>query len=88
MIPMKLFARSPFIPRACGVTGALSQFLPSCGTAAGLRRAAAEAPGRLGEKRPFPALLKSRRSPARPRLEHSLIYALIEIADPVGTAED
>ena len=63
------------------------------------RRAVAEALGRLGDKRAVPWLLaalgrrdsqesETDRSSASPRiLEHSLIYALIEIGDAAGTAE-
>jgi putative membrane-bound dehydrogenase-like protein len=58
------------------------------------RRAAAEALGRIGDKAAVPALLEAvgeprasaPGSPADRVLEHSLTYALIEIADPKGTA--
>jgi putative membrane-bound dehydrogenase-like protein len=52
------------------------------------RRAAAEAIGRIGDKSAVPDLLKALGRPrAKDRvLEHSLIYALIEIADREGTA--
>ncbi len=52
------------------------------------RRAAAEAIGRIGEKSAVPALLDalSEADPADRALGHSLTFALIEIADPVGTA--
>ena len=52
------------------------------------RRAAAEALGRIGDKSAVPTLLKvagGRRS-NDPILWHSCTYALIEIADPTGTA--
>jgi putative heme-binding domain-containing protein len=50
------------------------------------RRAAAEAIGRIGEKSAVPVLLEALKKPVDRFLEHSLIYALIEINDPVGTA--
>ncbi len=50
------------------------------------RRGAAEALGRIGEKPAVPALLAAAGEPADRALEHSITYALIEIADPVGTA--
>ena len=46
------------------------------------RRAAAEALGRIGDKAAVPALLEAAGKPADRALEHSLTYALIEIADP------
>jgi putative heme-binding domain-containing protein len=50
------------------------------------RRAAAEALGRLGDKSAVPALLDAVGHPTDRVLEHSLTYALMEIADPEGTA--
>jgi putative membrane-bound dehydrogenase-like protein len=50
------------------------------------RRAAAEALGRLGDKTAVPALLEAAGRPGDRVLEHSLTFALIEIADPEGTA--
>jgi putative membrane-bound dehydrogenase-like protein len=50
------------------------------------RRAAAEAIGRIGDKRAVPALLQAAGQPVDRILEHSLTYALIEIADPEATA--
>jgi putative membrane-bound dehydrogenase-like protein len=50
------------------------------------RRAAAEALGRLGDGSAVPALLGAVGEPADRVLEHSLTYALIEIADRDGTA--
>jgi putative membrane-bound dehydrogenase-like protein len=50
------------------------------------RRAAAEALGRIGDKSAVPALLTAVGQPADRVLEHSLTYALIEIADRDGTA--
>jgi putative membrane-bound dehydrogenase-like protein len=51
-----------------------------------LQRAAAEAIGRSGDKTVVPALLAAASVSHDRVLEHSLIYALIEIADPAGTA--
>jgi putative heme-binding domain-containing protein len=51
-----------------------------------LRRAAAEAIGRIGSMEAVPPLLAAA-SPADRILEHSIIHALIEIADPAGTAK-
>jgi putative membrane-bound dehydrogenase-like protein len=50
------------------------------------RRAAAEAIGRTGEKAAVSALLEAAASAGERILEHSITYALIEIADPSGTA--
>ncbi len=50
------------------------------------RRAAAEALGRLEDRSAVPALLAASAMPADRAVEHSLTYALIEIADPVATA--
>jgi putative membrane-bound dehydrogenase-like protein len=50
------------------------------------RRAAAEALGRIGDKSAVPALLAALGQPCDRVLEHSLIYALIEIGDPEATA--
>jgi putative membrane-bound dehydrogenase-like protein len=49
------------------------------------RRVAAEALGRIGDKAAVPWLLVALESPSDRVLEHSLTYALIEIADPEGT---
>ena len=49
-----------------------------------VRRASAEALGRIGAKQAVPELLAS--EPKDRILEHSATYALIEIADPAGTA--
>jgi putative membrane-bound dehydrogenase-like protein len=52
-----------------------------------LRRAVAEALGRIGDKIAVPDLLAAAGSVHDDRvLEHSLIYALIEIGDAIGTA--
>jgi putative membrane-bound dehydrogenase-like protein len=50
------------------------------------RRAAAEALGRIGDRAAVPALLDALADPNDRVLEHSLIYALIEIGDPAATA--
>lgn len=50
------------------------------------RRAAAEALGRIGGQGVVLALLKAAGEPLDRALEHSLTYALIELADPNGTA--
>jgi putative membrane-bound dehydrogenase-like protein len=50
------------------------------------RRASAEALGRIGDKQAVPALLAAGGEPVDRVLEHSLTYALIEIADPAGTS--
>lgn len=50
------------------------------------RRAAAEALGRIGDAAAVPALLEVAGSQHDRALEHSLTYALIEIADPVTTS--
>jgi putative membrane-bound dehydrogenase-like protein len=49
------------------------------------RRGAAEALGRIGDKSAVPALLGALSEPNDRFLEHSLIYALIEIGDVEGT---
>jgi putative membrane-bound dehydrogenase-like protein len=54
--------------------------------AAHTERAAAEALGRIGDKSAVPALLEAAGRPGDRVLEHSLTYALIEIADREGTA--
>jgi putative membrane-bound dehydrogenase-like protein len=51
-----------------------------------VQRAAAEALGRLGDPRAVPDLIATAASPLDRALEHSVTYALIEIADPVATA--
>jgi len=50
------------------------------------RRAAAEALGRIGDKTAVPALLEAAGQSADRILDHSLTYALIEIADPKATS--
>jgi putative membrane-bound dehydrogenase-like protein len=51
------------------------------------QRAAAEALGRIGDRAAAPALLAATEKTSDPVLMHSLIYALIEIADPQATSE-
>ena len=53
---------------------------------ASIRRVAAEALGRIGDRRAVPGLLARTGADNGRILEHSLIYALIEIADADGTA--
>lgn len=53
---------------------------------ASIRRVAAEALGRIGDRSAVPGLLTRTGSKNDRILEHSLIYALIEIGDPDGTA--
>lgn len=50
------------------------------------RRAAAEALGRIGNPQAVPALLRAFAEPADRALDHALVFALIEIAAPEGTA--
>jgi putative heme-binding domain-containing protein len=65
---------------------ALPQLLPILkGPSLHNRRAAAEALGRVGDRSAVPALLEAAGEPADRVLEHSLTYALIEIADAQGT---
>ena len=52
---------------------------------AAVRRAAAEALGRLGDARAVPALLAAAATEGDRILDHSLTYALIEIAHPSST---
>lgn len=49
------------------------------------RRAAAEALGRIGDRSTVPALLEAAGTATDRVLQHSIIYALIEIADSKGT---
>lgn len=51
-----------------------------------VRRAAAEALGRVGDRRAVAGLLAAAAERPDRVLEHSLVYALIEIADPAATA--
>jgi putative heme-binding domain-containing protein len=51
-----------------------------------VRREAATALGRIGDRRAVPAVLESLRQGADRYLEHALIYALIRIADREGMA--
>ncbi len=52
-----------------------------------LQRIAAEAVGRIGDPSAVPGLLAQAASENDRILEHALTYALIEIDDPIGTAE-
>ena len=51
-----------------------------------LQRAAAEALGRIGDARAVPDLLAAASAPTDRTLQHSLTYALIEIAHPASTS--
>jgi putative membrane-bound dehydrogenase-like protein len=51
------------------------------------RRAAAEALGRIGNRSAVPHLLAAAAKAENRALEHSIIYALIELADPQATAQ-
>ena len=51
------------------------------------RRLAAECLGRIGDRAAVPALLAALKEPADRFVEHALIFALIEIADPESTRE-
>ena len=51
-----------------------------------IQRVAAEALGRIGDRRAVPGLLGRAGAKNGRILEHSLIYALVELADPEGTA--
>ena len=62
------------------VLDALKSGIPS------VQRAAAEALGRLGDRKAVADLLALAESPLDRTLEHSVIYALIEIADPSSTS--
>jgi putative membrane-bound dehydrogenase-like protein len=65
--------------------GALSQLLVMLDQGSpAIRRASAEALGRIGNKQAVPPLLAS--DPKDRILEHSVTYALIEIKDAAGTA--
>jgi putative membrane-bound dehydrogenase-like protein len=67
--------------------GSLLQLLPLLRTESPHnRRAAAEAIGRLGDRGAVPALLEALAGPADRVLEHSLTFALIELADRSATA--
>jgi putative heme-binding domain-containing protein len=50
------------------------------------RRVAAEAIGRLGDRSTVPALLRAAANAEDRILQHSITYALIELADPAATA--
>jgi putative membrane-bound dehydrogenase-like protein len=65
----------------------LQQLLANSATPPQLRREAATALGKIGQAEAVTAILESLRKDADRVLEHSLIYALIEIADPSATAK-
>ena len=68
--------------------GALPHLLDALsGPSPQLQRAAAEALGRTGDKSAVPGLLAAAGAPHDRVLEHSLTYAVIEIADPAATAQ-
>jgi putative membrane-bound dehydrogenase-like protein len=77
-------AHAAAVWRDKGAVTALLRLLK--GTSLPNRRAAAEALGRIGDKSAVPALLAALGEPCDRALEHSLTFALIEIADPLGTA--
>jgi putative heme-binding domain-containing protein len=70
--------------RDAGATAQLVAALES--NAPAVQRAAAEALGRIGDTQAVPHLLATAAAPVDRTLEHSLTYALIEIADPSSTA--
>jgi putative heme-binding domain-containing protein len=70
--------------RDAGAVPQLLNALTSGGPA--VQRAAAEALGRVGDARGVPALLAVAAAALDRVLEHSVIYALIEINDPASTA--
>jgi len=66
--------------------GAVAQLLDALASRLpALRRGAAEALGRIGDRRAVPALLAAAALPLDRVGEHAVTYALIEIADPEGT---
>ena len=65
----------------------LSGLLSNAETPPQLRREAATSLGKIGEDSAVPAVLESLRKDTDRVLEHALIYALIEIADPAATAK-
>src|SRR5216117_1474182 len=68
--------------------GALPHLLDALsGPSPQLQRAAAEALGRIGDKSAVPGLLAAAGAPHDRVLEHSLTYAVIEIADPAAAAQ-
>ena len=71
--------------RDSGAESALREALQT-GPAA-IRRAAAEALGRIGDARAIPDLLAAAASAVDRVLEHSITYALIEIDNPAATAQ-
>ncbi|APW61961.1 PVC-type heme-binding CxxCH protein [Paludisphaera borealis] len=73
------------LTRDAGAVSALTALLKGDSTAN--RRVAAEALGRIGDRTVVPILLDAIHESSDPILTHSLTYALIDIADPKGTAE-
>jgi putative membrane-bound dehydrogenase-like protein len=86
--------RDPSVQHAAAVSAAawrdktaaaaLRQLLAS--PSAAVRRAAAEALGRIGDRQAVPGLLASAAAAADAAAEHSITYALIEIGDPEAAA--
>jgi putative heme-binding domain-containing protein len=75
---------SAAVRRDAGACAALTDIL--AGNAPQLARAAAEALGRIGDRRAVAPLLAAAAAEHDRVLEHSLTYALIEIGDTAGTA--
>jgi putative membrane-bound dehydrogenase-like protein len=68
--------------------GALPQLLQALKSGRpAVQRAAAEALGRIRHSRAVPALIAAAAAPLDRVLEHSVVFALIEIADPSSTAD-
>src|SRR5260370_41579062 len=66
---------------------AIPQLLPLLlGESLHNRRAAAEALGRIGDKKAVPVLLQAAGKEIDRVLQHSITYALIQISDQEGTA--
>lgn len=65
---------------------ALPQLIDALKSDPPVQRAAAEALGRIGDRKAVPPLLALAASRLDRTLEHSVTYALIEIADPAGTS--
>ena len=78
-------AHSAALWRDLAAEQSLLQLLQSPNTQ--LQRVAAEALGRIGEKSAVPALLRAANQPRDRFLEHSLIFALIEINAPIETSK-
>jgi putative heme-binding domain-containing protein len=67
-------------------TGAFPQLVAQLRSTNSSARIAAEALGRIGDKRAVPELLAKAGEPIHRVFEHAIIYALIEIGDAAGTA--